>query len=212
MSKRILRPTVSQSDIDVPLKGQVTRDHSALVIGVDAIKIGANVRTDLGDLEELTSSVIEHGIVQAISVARTPHGLELVTGHRRLEAAKRAGLTEVPVRVVNADENQIAVLRLVENIQREDLSGPDEILAVAKLSTIFPDQVQLAKAIGKSKSYVSRCLKAAQIVRSSKVATSQLSKSALFEIADSTDPTNALALLSGETKPTVCAKYETALS
>jgi ParB family chromosome partitioning protein len=162
MTKKTLRTTVSQMDNSSPLQGQPARDHAAMILPVSAIKLGENIRKELGNLEELAASITAHGILQPLVIAKTVHGLELVAGHRRLEAAKLAGLIEVPVRIVGADENQIAVLRLVENIVREDLSGAEEIIAVAKLSAMFQDQAQLAKAIGKSKSYVSRCLKGSQ--------------------------------------------------
>lgn len=203
--KKILRQTVSQLEAVEPIKAQVARDTQALILPIDAIKVGDNIRKDLGDLTELVESVQTHGIIQALLVRKSVGGLELIAGHRRLEAAKRAGLREVPVRVANADENDAAVLRLVENIQRQDLTGPEEILAVAKLSSIFPDQTQLAKAIGRSRSYVSRCLKAAELIYSNKVATSQLSKSALFEIADSADAKKALEQIGGAEKTTVQA-------
>src|ERR1035437_866402 len=119
------------------LEGQPGRDHAALIIPINAIKLGANVRADLGDLEELTASVMEHGVLQPVILAKVAGGLELVAGYRRLEAAKRAGLAEVPARIVNATEDQIAVLRMVENLIRENLTGLEQIRAVAALVPIF---------------------------------------------------------------------------
>jgi ParB family chromosome partitioning protein len=205
MIKKALRTTISQMDNSSPLQGQPARDHAAMILPVSAIKLGENIRKELGNLEELAASITAHGILQPLVIAKTVHGLELVAGHRRLEAAKLAGLTEVPVRIVGADENLIAVLRLVENLIRDNLSGADEVTAVAKLAAMFHDQVQLAKAIGKSKSYVSRCLKSAALVESDRVATSQLSKSALFEIADKADPVKALNEIAKAEKQTVQA-------
>lgn len=202
MPKKTLRTTVSQLDTTAPLQGQPARDTAALILPITAIKLGENIRRDLGDLEELATSLAEHSVLQPLIVTKTARGFELVAGHRRLEAAKIAGLTEVPVRIVGADENQIAVLRLVENLIRENLSGADEVTAVAKLAVMFPDQVQLAKAIGKSKSYVSRCLKAAKLLDhvSCAGATRALSKSALFELADADQPEMAAKGLVSGTK------------
>ena len=174
------------------LEGQPGRDTTALILPISAIKVGTNVRTQPGNLEELTASVKEHGIIQALVVSKTTHGLELVAGHRRLEAAKQAGLTDVPVRVINADENQIAILRIVENVIREDLTGVEEVRAIAALVPIYNgNQVELARALGKSKSYVSKCLKAAQTIKTLKVSDPKLSLSMLFELAYSPDPTSA---------------------
>lgn len=200
MSKRILRPTISQADTEVPLKAQPSRDHAAMILPTSAIKLGANVRTDLGDLEELIASVKEHGILQPIILAKVAGGLELVAGYRRLEAAKRAGLAEIPARIVNATEDQIAVLRMVENLIRENLTGLEEVRAVAALAPIFNgNQVELARTLGKSKSYVSKCIKAAAAIKELKVSDPKLSLSMLFELAYAHDPEAASkAVTSGQ--------------
>ena len=211
MKKKILRQTVSQKETTSLLQAQPSRDTAALILPISAIKLGENVRKDLGNLDELAASIVEHGILQPLVIAKTARGLELVAGHRRLEAAKLAGLNEVPVRVVNADENQIAVLRLVENLIREDLSGVDEVRAVAKLLPLFAgNQSALGRAIGKSPAYVSRCVRAAELIQKDLCDVAKLSKSVLFELAGSVDPLKALEELTREEKPTVQAARQAA--
>lgn len=198
MGKKTLRTTVSQTDNSMPLQGQPSRDHAALILPITAIRVVANVRADPGDLDELVASVKEHGVLQALVVAKTSRGLELVAGHRRLEAARLAGLTEVPVRISNIGENEIAVLRIVENVIRKNLSGIDEVLAVAALAPIFSgNQVELARALGKSKSYVSKCIKAAGAIKDLKVSDPKLPITTLFELAYAPDPKIALESLVG---------------
>lgn len=203
MNNKFLRKTASQREAKAPLEGQFSgKDPQALLLPINLIKTAENVRASLPNIDDLVESVKAVGILQALLVAKTERGLELVAGRRRLEAAKVAGLREVPVRVTNASPEQIQVLRLVENIQREDLSPRDEITAVAKLATVFDgNQTELAKAIGKSKSYVSRCVKAAKIlVGHPSCAGATLTKAALFEIADAADPSALLKQLQTGTR------------
>lgn len=147
------------------LEAQPARDDKALILPVSLIRIGPNVRTELTNIEELTESIKTHGILQSLVVAKTPNGLELVAGRRRLEAARAAGLKEVPVRIIGADENQVKTIRLIENLQREELSPVEEIAAVADLAAVFDgNQDQLARALGKNKTYISRCLKTSKVM------------------------------------------------
>ena len=75
-------------------------------------------------LEELAESIKVHGILQPLSVRRTDGGYVLVSGERRLRAARLAGLREVPCIVVEVDEVSSSLLALVENLQRRDLAHP----------------------------------------------------------------------------------------
>lgn len=85
------------------------------------------------ELTALAKSISENGIIQPLTVRRSPNGFELVTGERRLRAAKLAGLKSVPCVVIRADTSRSAVLALIENIQRADLSCFEEAEAIAKL-------------------------------------------------------------------------------
>jgi len=90
-------------------------------------------------LEELAASIKANGVIQPIIVRTTPEGYRIIAGERRWRAARRAGLTRVPVVVkdVSGDRTQQKVLEmaLIENIQREDLNPIDEAAAYEKLST-----------------------------------------------------------------------------
>ena len=84
-------------------------------------------------LEELAASIAEHGVLQPLSVRRGGQGYELISGERRLRAAKLAGLAEVPCIVVNVDSQGSSLLALVENLQRRDLDFVEEASALARL-------------------------------------------------------------------------------
>lgn len=104
---------------------------------VTDIEVVSNQRTvfDEAKMRELTASVKEHDVQVPLLVRADgkPGKFYLVAGERRLRAAKAAGLTEVPVRVVKADEHEAAVLQAIENLQREDLTPLEEARAYRRL-------------------------------------------------------------------------------
>ena len=88
-------------------------------------------RIDFDDegLMELSQSIRENGLIHPITVRREEHGYEIVAGERRYRAMKIAGMVDIPVIVIDADEVQMAEMALVENIQRENLSAIEEAKA-----------------------------------------------------------------------------------
>ena len=110
-------------------------------------------------LNELASSIKEHGIVQPIIVKKSIKGYELVAGERRTKAPKIAGLETVPAIVKDFDDEQMMEIALIENIQRENLNPIEEAMAydsILKSSNITQDE--LAKKFGKSRSYITNSL------------------------------------------------------
>ncbi|WP_130870004.1 ParB/RepB/Spo0J family partition protein [Intestinimonas massiliensis (ex Afouda et al. 2020)] len=111
-------------------------------------------------LEELAASIKEHGVLQPLSVRRSTQGYELISGERRLRAARMAGLTEVPCIVVSVDSKESSLLALVENLQRRDLDFVEEASALARLiETYHLSQEEAARRIGKSQSAVANKLR-----------------------------------------------------
>ena len=112
-------------------------------------------------LEELTNSIKSRGIIQPI-VARPSSGnkYEIIAGERRWLAAQRAGLHEVPVVVVEADDKKALEFGIVENVQRHDLNSIEEAEGYKRLIDEFSyDQEQVAKFIGKSRSHITNSLR-----------------------------------------------------
>lgn len=110
-------------------------------------------------LNELASSIKEHGIVQPIIVKKSIKGYELVAGERRTKAAKIAGLETVPAIVEDFDDEEMMEIALIENIQRENLNPIEEAMAydsILRSSNIT--QEELAKKFGKSRSYITNSL------------------------------------------------------
>lgn len=156
--KKRFIPREEKQERPHPLGLQPNRDDQALILPISIIRVPANIRSKLENIEELAASIRANGLLQPLIVAKVGSSLELVGGQRRLAALKMIGMTEAPVRIVNANADQIAVFRLIENIQRDELSGWDTCKSIAALLPMFKSQRDLANAIGKTESYVSKCL------------------------------------------------------
>lgn len=112
------------------------------------------------ELAELAQSIRQVGVIQPLSVRRTPTGWELVAGERRLRAAKLAGLPAVPCLPVEADGDTSALLALVENLQRKDLDVWEEAAALRRLMDQGGlTQEEVARRVGKSQSAVANKLR-----------------------------------------------------
>lgn len=104
-------------------------------------------------LDELAASIREHGLIQPIIVSEDADGgYELIAGERRLRAARRAGLSEIPVLVKSATPQQLLELAIVENVQRADLNPLEEGLAYQTLKDDFGlSDEAIAQRVGKSR-------------------------------------------------------------
>ena len=121
-------------------------------------------------LEELVHSIKKYGILQPITVRKLTSGnFELIAGERRLRACAMAGLRKIPAIIVNLGDNDSAVVALVENIQRENLSFMEEAEAYRNLLYRHGlTQEELASSLGKSQSFVAnkvRLLRLSSVVR-----------------------------------------------
>ena len=114
-------------------------------------------------LEELTNSIRERGIIQPIIVRPSSDEedkFEIIAGERRWQAAQYAGLHEVPVVVINVDNLKSLEFAIVENVQRNDLNPLEEAQGYQRLINDFSyDQEKVSKFIGKSRSYITNCLR-----------------------------------------------------
>jgi ParB family transcriptional regulator, chromosome partitioning protein len=121
-------------------------------------------RFDDEDLAELSESIKTQGILQPLLVRQDKTGYELITGERRLRAAKRVGLTQVPVLLKRVNDAKLLEMAIVENIQREDLNPIDEAEAYHRLITQLKlTQDQASSRVGKSRSAVANFLRLRQL-------------------------------------------------
>ena len=118
---------------------------------------------DENNLEDLTNSIKERGVIQPIIVRKSNDDnskYEIIAGERRWLAAQRAGLNEVPVVVTKADDLKSLEFAIVENVQRHDLNPLEEAQGYKRLIDEFSyDQEKVAKFIGKSRSHIANCLR-----------------------------------------------------
>jgi len=118
---------------------------------------------DQENLEELTNSIKERGVIQPIIVRNSQDysdKYEIIAGERRWLAAQNAGLHEIPVVITEADDLKSLEFAIVENVQRHDLNSIEEANGYQKLIDQFGyDQEKVAKFIGKSRSHISNCLR-----------------------------------------------------
>lgn len=117
---------------------------------------------DAGQLEELTSSIREKGVMQPLLVRPTndPNQFEIIAGERRWRASQRAGLNDVPVIIRDVDDKEALELAIIENVQRVDLNPLEEAMGYGQLIEQFEyTQNDLAQVIGKSRSHVANTLR-----------------------------------------------------
>ena len=114
-------------------------------------------------LEELTNSIREQGVIQPIIVRpdKTNEGkYEIIAGERRWLASQNAGLHEIPVVILDVDDNKSLEFAIVENVQRQDLNPIEEAKSYQRLINDFNyNQEKLSKFIGKSRSYIANSLR-----------------------------------------------------
>lgn len=110
-------------------------------------------------LNELASSIKEHGVFQPIIVKKTIKGYDIVAGERRFRASKKAGLTTIPAIIQDFTDEEMMSIALLENLQREDLNAIEEANAYkAMLDASNLTQEELAQRVGKSRSHVTNML------------------------------------------------------
>lgn len=145
-------------------------------------------RIEIGDLTELTSSIKEKGILEPLLVKPVqPGSWMIIAGERRWRAANLAGLREVPCIELDIDEQSIAEIALIENLQRKDLTVWEEADGLADLANRYKyTHDEIAKKIGKSRSTVTEAMSIAGLpsdIRQKCLDAKIASKSTLLEIS-----------------------------
>ncbi|TMW72012.1 ParB/RepB/Spo0J family partition protein [Alteribacter natronophilus] len=115
-------------------------------------------------IEELKTSIEQHGVLQPIILRKSIKGYELVVGERRFRASKAAGLREIPAVVRELSEDEMMEIALIENLQREDLNALEEARAYQKLlEHLQVTQDELAGKLGKSRPHIANHLRLLQL-------------------------------------------------
>lgn len=115
---------------------------------------------DSEQLNQLAQSISKHGIIQPLTVREKNGAYQIVAGERRWRAAKIAGLSEVPVRIMELSDSETAQIALIENLQREDLNPIEEANGYKQLSEKYGlKQEEIALGVGKARSSITNALR-----------------------------------------------------
>ena len=146
---------------DDVLKAESTGSLYLPISQVESCSSQPRKHIDEASLEELADSIREHGIIQPLTVRKLASGYyQIIAGERRWRAARLAGLQEVPVIVMEADDRKAAELAMIENLQREDLNPIEEAAGFQSLmETYHMTQEEAASRVGKSRSAVANALR-----------------------------------------------------
>ena len=120
-------------------------------------------------LEELVTSIEEHGVLQPVVVQKTDSGYELIVGERRWRASKELGLKKIPAVIREVSDAQSLEIAIIENIHRQDLNPIEEAEAYARLANEFAlTQEMVAKKVGKSRTAIANTLRLLKLSRNIK--------------------------------------------
>ena len=143
-------------------EGKVSSSTKASISDLTRNKYQPRKKFDETSLNELSESIKSRGIIQPI-IVRDTNGdskYEIIAGERRWLAAQKAGLHEVPIVVIDADDKKALEFGIVENVQRHDLNAIEEAEGYKRLIEEFSyDQEQVSKFIGKSRSHITNSLR-----------------------------------------------------
>ncbi|MBJ65914.1 MAG: chromosome partitioning protein ParB [Rhodobiaceae bacterium] len=142
---------------------KIAKSNKILIKDIVRNKFQPRKNFDKDNLEELTNSIKEQGVIQPIVVrpSKSDDGkYEIIAGERRWLASQNAGLHEVPVVILDVDDVKSLEFAIVENVQRQDLNPIEEAQGYQKLIDDFNyNQDKLSKFIGKSRSYIANSLR-----------------------------------------------------
>jgi len=148
---------------ETPVDTPVQQEDGVKKVSLDSItrnRFQPRHTFDKEALADLTASVKEHGVLQPLLVRPDGDSYELIAGERRLRAATAAGLTKVPVIVMNATDGDSLELALIENLQRENLNALEEAEGYRDLAVEFNlTQEEIADRVGKARATVTNALR-----------------------------------------------------
>ncbi len=150
---------------DIESMENISKEYFTCDIGlIQPNRYQPRLRFSDDELEDMARSIRQQGIIQPLLVRKDNNGYELIAGERRLRAAKKAGLKQVPVLVKTITDTDMLEMSIIENVQRSDLNPLEEAEAYYRLITEFGlTQDQAADRVGKSRSAVANFLRLRQL-------------------------------------------------
>ncbi len=148
---------------------KITEKSPDNLIPIDRIKPNkSQPRKNFEDsaIKDLAASIREKGLIQPLTVRKAGSDFEIIAGERRWRASKLAGMKNLPVVIIEADDNEVLELALIENLQREDLNPIEEAEAYQKLADEFSlTHEEISRKIGKDRSTISNQLRLLKLTR-----------------------------------------------
>lgn len=157
----------SSSEIKIPTEpindGDQIENNGISYIDINDIKPNEKQprkNFDEEKLEELATSIKEHGLIQPVILRRSEIGYEIVAGERRWRACRKAGIKEIPAIIKELTDEQNMLIAIIENMQREDLNPIEEAEGLNQMIDSFGlTQEEVSKSIGKSRPYITNALR-----------------------------------------------------
>jgi ParB family chromosome partitioning protein len=196
MHKKVGLPEFIKMKHDYHLVDEISlRTKTPVTRNIPIDKIIANQlqpRKDMGDLTELSCSIREKGIIEPVIVRPKEGHFEIIAGERRYQAAKLAGMSEIPCIEHDIPDNEALELSIVENIQRKDLNVLEQAHSIMSLAEIYGySHEEIAKKIGKSRVTVSELIRITDLPGEIKQKCLEMaidSKTFLLELTKLEDP------------------------
>jgi ParB family chromosome partitioning protein len=159
-----LIPGGKPSSTNTTTSSAVTSESGVMKVSIDLVQRNPRqprLHFDESDLQDLSASIREHGVIQPLIVSKGPgRSYTLIAGERRLQASRKAGLQTVPVIVRDASDQQMLELALIENVQRADLNPIEEAEAYKSLAKEFGMSHEvIAQRVGKSRVAVTNTMR-----------------------------------------------------
>ncbi len=158
--------SVNEASTAAPAEKSVKEENNTgdiLYVDINDIKPNTNQPRKTFDeekLEDLAASIKEHGLIQPIVLRSVGAGYEIVAGERRWRAARKVGVKKIPCIVRELSDEENMLLSIIENMQREDLNPIEEAEGLNQMiDTYGLTQDQVSKSVGKSRPYITNCLR-----------------------------------------------------
>ncbi len=158
---------VSASAVKTDKEGDKA-DNDIAYIDINDIRPNSNQPRKVFDeekLEELAVSIEEHGLIQPVVLRKSENGYEIVAGERRWRAARKTGIRKLPCIIRELTDEENMLLAIIENMQREDLNPIEEAEGISQMiDTYGLTQEQVSKSVGKSRPYITNCLRLLKLI------------------------------------------------
>lgn len=195
-----------QVKFDTDNNSKKNENSGILYIDINDIKPNSNQPRKIFDeekLDELGASIQAHGLIQPIVLRSVGKGFEIVAGERRWRAARKIGIKEVPCIVKELSDEENMLLAIIENMQREDLNPIEEAEGLNQMiETYGLTQEQVSKSVGKSRPYITNCLRLLRLAEAVKnyISDGSLSMGHAKAIAAVTDEKKQIMLAENAVK------------